>query len=216
MKRAVPKCRRCGKCCESSSPTLHLSDLPLVKKNLIELAFLYTIRQGEHVWDSVEKRNTKASQELIKVKETPEGCFFYDSEKKACRIYEHRPVQCRALFCEDTTEFFRVYKTPSLARKDIVRDPSINKLIDEHDRRCSFGRLEEWLSKIETLGEKAVEEVIKILRFDYELRELVTRKLDVSRDHLDFLFGRPMIKTIRYYGLEVRKQEDGSFLLTTR
>ena len=101
-----------------------------------------------------------------------------------------------------------------LTRQDIVKDPIIGGLVEEHNMRCSYEELERWLSRVEGMGEKAVEEIIKLLRFDYELRRLVREKLKVKPEHLDFLFGRPMIKTIKHYGLEVKREKDGSFLLT--
>ena len=214
MKKEAPKCKRCGKCCQSSSPVFHVSDLPLVANNHIDLAYLYTIRKGEYVWDNIERKGKKASKEFIKIRESETGCFFYEDEKKACRIYEYRPAQCKALFCEDTRDFFRVYRTPRLTRQDIVKDTVISRLVEEHDIRCSYEELEGWLSRVEDMGENAVKEIIKLLRFDYELRRLVREKLKVKPEHLDFLFGRPMINTIKHYGLEVKREKDGSFLLT--
>ena len=42
-------CIRCGACCRSGSPTLHVEDVSLVIDGVIPIASLYTIRRGEVV-----------------------------------------------------------------------------------------------------------------------------------------------------------------------
>ena len=216
MSRDRLTCKRCGRCCISSSPTLHKKDLTLVKKRQIDTSFLYTIRKGEYVWDNIEQRLRKVPEEMIKVREKGEkgGCIFYDPTNKACTIYPYRPAQCVALFCQDTSEFFRLYRTPKLSRRDVLKDPSLLRLLEEQERRCSYEELEKWIRKIEAEGEKAVEKVIGLLRYDHKLRFLVVERLKIDPADLDFLLGRPMTETIRFYGLKVI-EEDGIYLLTT-
>ena len=216
MKTSSPICKRCGKCCETSTPTLHLNDLLLLKDKHLEYSHVYTIRRGEVVWDNIEHKKRKTSSELIKIREGASGCFFYDTQNKACRIYLNRPAECIALFCEDTREFFQIYGSPRLTRKHIKSDATIVRLIEEHEKRSSYDSLEALISRIDSEGEAAIEKIIELLRFDYELRNLVQDSLGISLDYLPLLFGRPMIEVIRVYGLEVTKQDDGSFMLTTR
>jgi len=210
-------CKRCGKCCESSSPTLHVSDLTLVTSKYIDWTNLYTLRKGEYVWDNINRKPIQAPTEMIKIREGENGgCVCYDPAKRACTIYSHRPAECVALFCEDTSRFFEVYDTPRLTRNDIIRDPSLLRLVEEQELKCPYGNLVEWISRIKSEGERAVNRIIQLLRFDYDMRRLVNERLGVPPSHMDLLFGRPMMETIGAFGLKVVKEPDGSFLLTTK
>ncbi|MBW1701585.1 MAG: YkgJ family cysteine cluster protein [Deltaproteobacteria bacterium] len=126
-------CIRCGECCLGSSPTLQMEDVPLVRDGFIEKGGLYSIRIGEPVRDNIENKLIITDREFIKVREKKEGngCIYYDEEAKACRIYDHRPAQCVALACWDSSEFIRVYKRPKADRKAIIYDRVLMALMDE-------------------------------------------------------------------------------------
>lgn len=210
-------CKRCGKCCESSSPTLHVSDLILVTSKHIDWTNLYTLRKGEYVWDNINRKPMQAPVEMIKIRQDQEGrCIYYHQQEKACAIYSYRPAECVALFCWDTTSFFEVYDTSRLTRNDIIREPSLLRLVEEQEQKCPYGSLVEWVSKIKSKGEEAMNKIIQLLRFDYDIRRLVKERLGVPASHMDLLFGRPMMETIGIFGLKVVKEPDGSFLLTIR
>ncbi len=210
-----PICKRCGKCCESSSPTLHVSDLHLVKNHHIEWANLYTLRRGERVWDNITNKLSEVPGEMIKVREGDGGvCIYYNQDEKECTIYHHRPAECVALFCEDTTEFFKVYRSPRLTRKDIIHEPWLERLLEEQESKCPYYKLSDLVSLIRSEGEDAVNRIIELLRFDYEMRLLVHERLGVPECHMDLLFGRPMMESIRVFGLKVVRQSNGSFFLT--
>jgi Fe-S-cluster containining protein len=160
-----------------------------------------------------------ASEELVKLKEkegNPKACMHYDDAQKACMIYAHRPSQCAALQCWDPTEFEKVYSGPKLARSHIVEDHVLFGIITEHEKRCAYTILENLIKRIETEGDNAVEKILDILRFDYELRPFISKKLDPDLGEMDLYFGRPLIKTIGMYGLEVRQEPNGEFLLTKK
>ena len=217
MSAPQPRCKRCGKCCESSSPTLHKSDQRLVTTQHIKWTNLYTLRKGELVWDNIHRKVIQAPSEMIKIRERENGgCVCYDAEKRACTIYSYRPSECVALFCEDTSRFFEVYNTPRLTRRDVIREASLLRLIEEQELKCPYEDLVEWILRIKSEGEKAVNRVIQLLRFDYDIRRLVNERLGVPYFLMDLLFGRPMMLTISAFGLKVVKAPDGSFLLTTK
>ena len=127
-------CIRCGECCLKSSPTLQKEDVPLVTDGRIRWRRLFTIRPGEIVLDPLEDGLKITESEIIKVRENPErgGCIFYRDEKKACAIYEDRPVQCVALACWDPEDFFEVYRRPHAERSDLIKDPTLLALIEAH------------------------------------------------------------------------------------
>jgi Fe-S-cluster containining protein len=195
-----------------------LEDLNLVRKGLIGKKDLYTIRKGELVKDNINEGLVLTKTELVKVREREEeseGCIFYDDPGKACTIYEHRPSQCAALKCWDTTEFLEVFRGPKLTRKQAIEERVLLGLIEEHERRCGYAPLETLVGEIESKGEAAVEQVLDLLKFDYYLRPFVADKLGLNPEEMDFFFGRPLTETITMFGLQVVQEPDGSFTLTT-
>jgi len=177
-------CIRCGECCLRSSPTLQKADIRLIKDKRIWTRDLYTIRVGELVRDNINNQLKISESELIKIREKDagKGCIYYTDEDKACRIYEHRPIQCSALACWDEREFMQAYNAPKLSRK-------VN-------------------------GEKAVDKIIELLKFDHHLRPFVSEKTGLDPSEMDFVFGRPITETITMFGLQVIRERDGSFFLT--
>ena len=217
MHKLRTHCIRCGECCMKSSPTLQANDLPLVRGGFLRMEQLYTIRQGEMVRDNVHGGIVPADQEMIKVRESKvrKGyCIFYDEEKKACAIYEKRPAQCAALKCWDPSEFMEVYGSPKLHRQDVIESGVFLGLMEEQEKRCSYALLQEHVSRIPEDGEKAVESLLDLLKFDFHLRPFLVQKLGLRQEETDFFFGRPLIETIVGFGLKVQRQADGGFLLT--
>jgi Fe-S-cluster containining protein len=210
-------CIRCGECCLKSSPTLHAKDLAQVVGGSIRLAHLYTIRKGELVSDNVRGRIVPADQEMIKVRDKRDRagtCIFYTEGEKACSIYEERPAQCAGLKCWDTAEFMELYQSPKLHRQAVIENGVLLGLIEEQEKRCSYAALDDYVRRISEEGEKAVEKVLELLKFDFHLRPFLSQKLGLRIEEMDFFFGRPLIETIVMFGLKVEKQSDGGFLLT--
>ncbi|HDZ89759.1 MAG: YkgJ family cysteine cluster protein [Deltaproteobacteria bacterium] len=216
MEKPRDHCIRCGECCLRSSPSLQASDAPLVYKNLIKRSDLYSVRVGELVRDNIRGELKITDTELIKVreKEPGGGCVFYDDTEKKCTVYRHRPVQCRALKCWDESEFMRVYASPKAGRREIISDHTLLRLIDRHEERCAYARLEGCVNRIKGHGREAVESVLQILKFDHDIRRLIPEKLDVDPGETDLILGRPLTKTIIMFGLKVVRQPDGTFFLT--
>ena len=46
----------------------------------------------------------------LKGKSGGRGCAFHDERGRACGLYERRPAQCRALFCQDTSALAAMYE----------------------------------------------------------------------------------------------------------
>ncbi len=211
-------CIRCGECCLKSSPTLQVKDLALWGTGSLRIEHLYTIRKGEHVRDNVHGGIVPADQEMIKVKEKRGGrrtYVFYAEEEKACTIYDKRPAQCASLKCWDTAEFMELYQSPKLHRHDVIENGVLLGLIEEQERRCSYAALKDHVRRISGEGEKAVEKVLELLKFDFHLRPFLAHKLGLPMEAMDFFFGRPLTETIVMFGLKVERQADGGFLLTS-
>ena len=215
MVKAQSHCIRCGECCIRSSPTLQEEDLHLIAEGAIARQDLYTIRKGELVWDNVMEALIVTREEMIKIREKEGGsCLYYNDADKACEIYEKRPAQCSAMACWDSTRFMKVFRAPKLARKDIIKDPVLAALMGAHESKCGYAAMERHVRHIELEGDKAVAEIIQILRFDNRLRPYLSQKLNVDPKEMDFIVGRPMTDTIVMFGLKVERESDGSFYLT--
>jgi Fe-S-cluster containining protein len=201
-----------------SSPTLQVEDVPLIVDGVIERRSLYTIRAGELVYDNIHNELKVADREIIKLREMEEGggCIYYHEGERACRIYDYRPIQCRALVCWNENEFMAAYGRPKSVRRDIIQDTILLALIGEHDKRCSYRLLEDCVKQIEPEGERAIERILEIMKFDYHFRPFVSEKVGIDLGEMDFFFGRPLIHTIKMFGLEVIREPDGSFYLTVR
>jgi hypothetical protein len=74
--------------------------------------------------------------------------------------------------------------------------------------------VENHVRQIEEMGEPPVQELLELLKFDYHLRPFAADRLGLPLDEMDLVFGRPLIDTIRMFGLQVVREPDGPFLLT--
>lgn len=210
-------CIRCGTCCLKGGPTLHLEDRDLLAKGIIKRADLYTIREGETVFDNIRGNASALAGEIIKIKGQGKGysCIFYDEGQKGCRIYANRPVECCVLKCWDTKDIKAVSGKNRLARKDLIPpDNPVAQLIAAHEQRCSYLAIEKLIERIGGPdANEALDKIIEQLQFDHHLRSVVVERSPLANEEMDFLFGRPLATTIKMFGLQVR-QKDKGFLLT--
>lgn len=208
-------CIRCGTCCMKGGPTLHEEDGILFAKGILERSHVYTLRKGEVV-RNIDDTLVVLEQEIIKIKGQLEAwtCMFYDDDQKACRIYDHRPIECRALKCWDLKGFKEVMARPCLLRRDLIKpDDGILKIIGAHEQRCAYETLESVVSRLQGPdSDKIVGKILDLLQYDHYMRSFIAEKLKVDRSEMDFLFGRPLTTTIRMFGLCV-KEEGDTFLL---
>ena len=204
------QCKRCGVCCEKGGPSLHLADQLLVEDGRIPACCLFTIRQGEMVRDNVKGILAPLSQEIIKIKGRADrwSCLFHDKANRGCGIYDHRPLECRALNCRDTRRIEAVYQTARLTRQDLLSGmEGLWQLIQDHEQRCSYPGLRVRVGEGSQAGRlKQEKAILEILRFDAQIRELAVEKGGVNADILDFLFGRPMTGIINMFDIELVKK----------
>ena len=210
-------CVRCGECCLAAGPTLQKTDLPLFLDQRLKRTQLYTIRKGELIHDNINAELKFSDREMIKLMSpaTGKGCILYDDNKRACTIYAHRPSQCRAFACWDDVEFKKVFSGPKATRKDIIRDPNLLRLIEAHENKFDYQVISDYVKQIRQKGDSIVSELLKILQYDQNIRQLTHENLGIDPGELDLLFGRPLTETIHMFGLRVKQENNGSFLLTT-
>ena len=149
--------------------------------------------------------------EMIKIKgvEGSWQCTFFEEEDKACRIYAHRPAECRILKCWDPAELSAMYEKNRLARKDLLAGiAGLWDLVEDHERQCSYAGLKHSLNDIGgSFEQTAIKTAVSMVRYDQEVRRLVVSQGGVEPDMTDFLFGRPLEQTIEIFGYSVRERD---------
>jgi Fe-S-cluster containining protein len=206
----IKNCNRCGTCCKKGGPCFHLDDKALIEKGVILSRHLYTIREGELAYDNVMGSLQPVLTDTIKIKGQKDAwtCFFFDSKNNRCKIYENRPVECRVLKCWNTTDIEKIYSTNRLTRKDLIFGvEGLWDLVEDHQRRCSYGKIKEFVKIIKSEKKNDVmKRLVEMIRYDTQLRTLVIRKGGIDPEMLDFLFGRPLTQTIGNYGLKIKSE----------
>ena len=171
----------------------------LIDSGLIPAKHLYTLRKGELVNDSIKGCLLPLESEMIKTKGRNRAwtCVFFDKTGPACRIYEHRPLECRILKCWDTRDIEAAYSQNRLMRKDLLSGiPALWSLIEDHDQRCSHVTVRKLLDS-KSGGAAAIKAFQEMVEYDRSIRVLVVEKAGVEADMLDFIFGRPLSEAIR-------------------
>jgi Fe-S-cluster containining protein len=203
-------CIRCGTCCEKGGPGLHRDDRALIEKGMIPCKYLYTIRRGEIARDNVKGCLKPVDSDIIKIKgkEDTWTCVFFDEAERSCTIYEHRPLECRALKCWEPQELETIYAGRRLSRKDLISGvEGLWDIVKDHQKRCGYEEIRKLIKDLHSGDSKpARRRLSEIIRYDIEIRELVVAKTGLDPEILDFLFGRPLVKTLPAYGIRVRRQ----------
>jgi len=215
-KRKQFNCIRCGTCCKKGGPSFHLEDKNLIEKGIISSKYIYTIREGEPIFDNVQGRLLTATTDIIKIKGGKHSwtCIFFNEDDNDCKIYKNRPIECRALKCWDTEELERIYSKNRLTRKDLLsKIKGLWNLIEDHQTRCSYKKIKGFVRKLNAdKRNEAIEGLLDIIQYDIHLRPLLAEKAGINPDMIDFLFGRPLTKTIKMYNLQVKRKGDRYYL----
>lgn len=210
--RMISECQQCGTCCEKGGPAFHLKDKPLVEKGVILSRYLFTIREGEPAHENVRGGLTRVPSDIIKIKGRGNSwrCVFLDEKGKRCQIYENRPVECRVLKCWDTKDIEKIYLKDLLTRQDLIAGiEGLWELVKDHQQRCNYHVLEKDSNFFKQENDRDTEErILETIRYDVQLRELVVQKGNMDKEMLEFLFGRPLIKTIVVFDLMVQQEGD--------
>ena len=205
--QSIAECKRCGTCCTKGGPSFHHADKALIETGIIHSKYLYTIRKGEWVYDNVRQCLEPASSDIIKIKEKNESwtCIFFDETQNACAIYENRPLECRALKCWDTQELEDLYAKRRLTREDLISEiEGLWSLVKDHHQRCDYEIIHKLVNAIKAQPNDVQVrlKLAEIIKFDTEIRKLVLSTAGLEPEMLDFLFGRPLTRTIKKMGLK--------------
>jgi Fe-S-cluster containining protein len=209
----IPVCRRCGTCCRKGGPALHLEDRPLIENGVIPSHRLYTIRPGELARDNTASGYLQpVTADIIKIKAAQDPtsgrwtCSYYDRKGSGCRIYAHRPLECKTLQCWDPSALLAIYNRNRLTRKDLLGNVAgLWELIETHQHLCSLEKLHTLTLIIAKKGADAAEniQINRIISYDRHLRTAVCSKSGIDYNMLEFLFGRPLTEImpihVRYW-----------------
>jgi len=203
-------CMRCGSCCEKGGPCMHKEDQMLIEKGRIPSKNLYTLRQGEQAHDNVKGCLVAVASDIIKIKGRQGSwtCIFFDDRQKACTIYNDRPLECRKLKCWDTGELEQMYNRSRPTRKDLLATvEGLWELVEDHQQRCDYGKIEKLIKNLDgPKKDQAQKELIEIIQYDAEIRKLVVEKGGLDSAMLDFIFGRPLTRTLPGFGIKFRQE----------
>ena len=202
-------CIQCGTCCRKGGPALHKQDAHLIKSGKILCKSLVTIREGEPAFDNVRNRVVSTVSDIIKIrsKNHSRSCIFLDDKKEACEIYDNRPIECKALQCWDTTTIENLYDRDRLTRKDLLFETKdIWDLIIDHQNRCSYDRIRQFLDNGKGRDKSKIEEIRFLVRYEAHLRSLLSEKGGMDPDMMDFLFGQPLSITVRRLGIVLGRE----------
>jgi len=209
----LKECQRCGTCCRKGPPALHEQDIGLYTSGLLRKGDLLTLRQGEWVYDSVKDALLVLPEEIVRLKAGPGGqsCSFLSEEDSSCRIYEQRPEECRAMKCWDPAEFEAMYQQGRIGRNRLIpRSSALAEIIAEHEQACSYARIRPLAEKLlQSADQQAAQELAAIIRQDEEMRSFLQERAEAGQEVLDFLFGRPLTRTLPGFGIKVERQGDG-------
>ncbi len=201
----IPHCTRCGTCCQKGGPALHEEDKKILLAGHIRHERLITIRKGELAFSPLSGRLEPIQKELIKItgKGKKWSCCFYDEEKSACTIYEHRPLECRLLKCWDTAQLLAVVGKDTLTRAGIISaDDPIMKFIRTHEKECSIEMAEDIISVLLKKNDDAqsVAKLTTLAHQDLAIRSRAITEFRLSLEAELFIFGRPLFKILSARG----------------
>jgi Fe-S-cluster containining protein len=206
--QSISECKRCGTCCTKGGPSFHQADKALIAEGVIHSKFLYTIRKGEWAYDNVRQCLEPVNSDVIKIKEKNDSrtCIFFDEIQSVCTIYQNRPLECRELKCWDTQELESLYAKKRLTREDLISGvEGLWSLIKDHQQRCNYEIIQKLINVINsnTGDVQARLKLAEIIKFDAEIRKLVVSTAGLEPEMLDFLFGRPLTRTLKNMGLKI-------------
>jgi Fe-S-cluster containining protein len=201
-------CRQCGTCCRKGGPAFHLADRHLIDGGKVPARDLFTIRAGEPVLENVQGGLLRAATDIIKIKGKAGSweCVFLDGETSRCGIYAHRPLECRALQCRAPEALERIYRQERLTRADLLQGTSdLWELVADHQRRCDYALILDLAGR----GGKGPpdrtsrRQLMEIVSYDTQLRRLIAEQGRMDPGLTDFLFGRPLSRTLPPLGISL-------------
>jgi hypothetical protein len=139
---------------------------------------------------------------LIKPLEPGGTCLFLSED--GCRIYDHRPAQCRAQACWEETGGLEAFQGPFLHRGlALGHDSQKMDYVLAHQKRCPSRELVP-LAQAAVGGDRAsLSKLEEMVAFDLHIRLFAKSKDHLAEDELDLVLGRPLAAILEPLGLEL-------------
>jgi Fe-S-cluster containining protein len=205
-------CRRCGECCQKGGPALHAEDKRLFEgEDALDLSLVVTLRAGEPVFDQLRGQVLPLEAELLKLKGKDGGwaCVFHDARARACGLYDRRPAECRALFCEDTSALAAIYDKDRLARRDLLpKGHGVLAVIAEHEALVPPARIALLADSFRAGGQEALDaesELTRMALADRAFRKSLSERAGIDPEYHDFFLGRAAGALFAAAGLALRE-----------
>ncbi len=184
-------------------PGLHPEDKRLLEGKVLEPADLVCFRKGEYAFDQAGQRLAPLEKELVKIrgKKGSWECRFYDPALKGCRIYGHRPLQCRVLMCWNTRPIEELMRSGErLTRLELVPEGSaLAGLIMEHETRCALSTVGSIVREDGMDAVGARQKILDMCSYDLSFRDALREKTGVLENVLECYFGRPLFRAVLGY-----------------
>jgi len=161
----------------------------------IPMSDIVCLRRGEIVFDPRTRTLEPLAAEMLKIQGKDRGweCVYFLPKDKSCSIYEYRPLECRSLFCGDTTTVMQAMAEPALTREHVVsRDSGLWTCICEHERNFSVAEA----MSLARQGSGGVDEIHPalndLLRRELHFRRALADGVQARDRDLWAYLGRPL------------------------
>lgn len=217
-------CHRCGECCRLGGPSLTVRDEMLVRKGCFGPHQLCTLRAGQWIRDDEAGRVlTGATQsdapgflpltrEVIKFRgggdaAHPWQCLFFAlrNGQGACTVYEHRPEQCRTLFCAESAPLLDLLRGELTDRRSLLQCLPLSaaavtlrlELMEAHEDLCPAAAYAALQRRAHLAGgpaarQEAQQRLEELRRRDDAFRSLCVERRAAAAEELPFLLGLPL------------------------
>lgn len=218
-------CRRCGSCCVKGGPALRLQDAPLLSSGRLQAKDLHCLRQGELARQGEAEELLPLKAEVVKIAPTYKilapgqaedwTCRFL-SPAQSCKLHGEHPLECRLLYCSDPAELLALPEKERLSRQDVFEllqaPPWWSEMAAAHEEGCNYAKLAQ-LAPLLDQDAKARQAWLEIVEFDRVFRQLCLERQAAAPEELDFILGRPLLRTMIMFGLEVQAGPEGRLSL---
>lgn len=161
----------------------------------IPMSDIVCLRRGELAFDPRTGTLEPLSAEMLKIQGKDRGweCVYFLPKAKSCSIYEYRPLECRSLFCGDTTQVLKAMAEPALSRGHVVsRNSGLWACICEHEQNFPVAEAMT-LARMDSGGEGAIHPALNdLLRRELHFRRALADRVQARDRDLWAYLGRPL------------------------
>lgn len=210
------ECDQCGTCCEKGGPTLHTEDLDLIRRGVLSIDDLVTVRAGEIVLDPETGKPEVTEVELIKIQGRAGqwSCRFLKADR-TCGIYAHRPLSCRLLECWNPDDSLAIAGKKLLSRSDILAESDpLHSLLGIYDQQFVLPDLIDLTVRLQSEEQRqsTLSHLQGLVEKDLLFRALAADRFAIPVARELFYFGRPLFHLLAPLGVSMTETPGGIVL----